>query len=126
MSTFQDFEALQMNANADLSALRFHIVVASSNGGVSQATNATSSMMFGVLQNKPQSGERAVVAVEGKCSAIAGGAITANALVTSTTSGRLVAAASGNWVLGRLLETSVADGDVVAVYLMPFRLSGAA
>lgn len=64
-------------------------------------------------------GRVADIRVLGISYVVAGGAITAGALVTSNASGRAVTAAVGNIPAGVALQAAAADGDPIAVLLTP-------
>jgi hypothetical protein len=113
-------------AGADLSVKQYHFVRASADHVCNQASLATASSLLGVLQNKPKTDEAATIAYFGESKVVAGGAITANVLITSNSSGRAAAAASGDMICGRALEAAGADGEVInALIFPPVRLSGA-
>lgn len=67
-------------------------------GGTIAAANTAA---VGILQNNPKSGEHMTVAYMGRMKAYAGGAIAAGAAVKVTTSGYLVAVASGDGAVGK-------------------------
>ena len=110
-------------ATADLSGKQFYCVDL-------DATNATSNLanvvvasvagqkVLGVLQNKPIAGQTANVMLYGITKAIAGGTVTQGDLVTTDANGKVVTAATGNFILGRALE-SAAAGGVFSVLLLP-------
>lgn len=123
-------------AAADLSAAQFRAVKVNSSGQAALA--AAGEFAIGILQNKPTAGQTATVVTVGPISkAVAGGSITAGALVASDASGKLKAAVLGRTdtqqheaadaligssVIGVALESASAD-DVFAVLLT---VSGAA
>lgn len=110
-----------------LSATRYIFVQATGARTAMQCINPTSTAMLGVMQNNPDVGEAMVIAYAGPSKVVAGGALTANALITSNSSGRAAAVTSGDMVAGRVLEASGADGDVISCLLFhPVRWSGAA
>lgn len=89
------------------------------------ATNAASSSLLGVLQNGPDVNEAMSIACAGLTKIVAGGALSANAIITTNGSGRAAAVTSGQMAAGRLLEASGADGDVVTAMLFhPVRWAG--
>ena len=95
---------LGVRAGADLSGLQYLAMQVA-------GTVATSEInAFGVLANKPQSGEDASLVYMGKTRIKAGGALTAGALLSITTSGYFTAASSGPAV-GRCIN-AVASGGV--------------
>lgn len=94
-------------ASADLSAWQFRVVRVT---GDLADNNAEA---YGVLQNKPLSGEHATVAVAGIIKAYAGAAIAAGVGIGVTNSGFLITAASGTGVsIGKNKNVSVGSGDV--------------
>jgi hypothetical protein len=102
-------------ASGDLSALQFHIVELVAAHVVDVALLRVG---YGILQNKPQAGEHASVAVEGVSKCIAGVAVSVGDLITSAGSGWATSAASGiagdKQVIGRAL-TAAASGSVFSV-----------
>lgn len=111
-------------AATDLSAKRYHLVMASGGGGIDQCVAADVNTGLGVLQNDPVADAHANVAVSGPSKVVAGGSLAADTLFTTTASGRATAAASGDLVFGRTLnEAAGADGDIINVLLQsPTRL----
>jgi len=94
-------------ASADLSALQYRVV------GADGDLAAHNGEAFGVLQNKPLSGEHASVATRGQVKAYAGAAIAANVGVSCTASGFVITTASGSGVsIGKNGNVSVGSGDV--------------
>lgn len=122
-------EAFSLKAAADLSAAQYHIMrITNGVDQVNIASAAAHSSMIGVLLNRPAAAGRAAAigyASEGKV--VAGAAITsAGVFFTSNGSGRAIAAASGDMVAGRVIETATANGDVIrCLMIIPFRYSGA-
>lgn len=116
-------------AGADLSSALYHIVrISNGADAVNIASESVHSSMIGVLLNAPAAtGRHASVAYIGQGKVTAGAAINSvGVFFTCNGSGRAVAAASGDMVAGRILETAAANGDVVQCQLMlPVRLSGA-
>lgn len=91
-------------AGADLSGLQYKAVTV---GGTLGTSNAAS---YGILQNKPESGEGGTVTVIGLAKAIAGGAITAGVNVT-VSSGFLIAVSSGDGVTVGKAKIAANSGD---------------
>ncbi len=78
----------------------------------------------GVLQNKPLSGEACALCVNGKSKIKVAGALAKGTLVAVDATGKAVAAASGDYILGKLLEASSGADEVVSVLLTrPGRLA---
>jgi Uncharacterized conserved protein (DUF2190) len=104
-----------MKAGADLSACCYHIVRVSNAllGQVNIASEAVHSSMIGILRNKPAAaGRSATISLYGEGTVAAGAAIgSIGVFVTCNGSGRAIAAASGDMVVARALETATADGQ---------------
>lgn len=83
------------------------------------ATTALTGATVGVCQTSPKLNEEMTIVHNGITFLVAGGAITAGGLVTSDATGRAVAAATGNGVLGVALETASGAGIQIAVLLKP-------
>lgn len=114
-------------AAADLTAQQYHVVRLSAANATNLASLATTSAISGVLQNKPKTNEACSVAFSGASKITAGGALTANDIITTNSSGRAAVVASGQMAIGRVLEAAAADGDIVsAVLFPPVRWAGAA
>lgn len=117
-------------ANSDYSTLgptRYIIVAQVGAYGAVQATDPTSSLILGVLQNNPTRTRAATIKCAGPSKIVAGGALTAGTIFTTNGSGRAAAVASGGVAVGRILEASGNDGDIVAAFLFPpVRWAGAA
>lgn len=99
-------------ASGDLSGLQFHIVEIV---GAHIVDAALIRVGYGILQNKPQAGEHASVAVAGVSKVNAGAAISVGDLITSAGSGWATSVLSGiagdKQVIGRAL-TAAASGSV--------------
>lgn len=128
MSSFGQIDAMTAQAAADLRTLQYHILRLTTVGLTnicSQAAAAAADGAVGVLLNKPNSGQQASIGYFGEAKVVAGGSLTANVLITTNGSGRAAAAGSADIVVGRLLETASANGDVVRALLCPpFRMIG--
>ena len=121
-----ELQTLTLQAAADLSLHQYTAVRISAARQCNVASDVGASSVIGVLQNKPKAGEFATVAVSGKSKLVAGGVVTAPNLITINSSGRAAEVASGGVTIGRALETSAADGDIITVLLRdPGRQSGA-
>lgn len=94
-------------AGADISTHQYKVI---NIAGTIAATNDTA---YGILQNKPKSGEHAQVRPFGRAMAMAGGPLAANARL-KVQSGYLITVASGDNAVpcGKNLSGSVASGDV--------------
>lgn len=108
-------------AAADLSALQFTFVKIDSNGKVAANTTA-GAYVVGVLQNKPEAGQIATVAVEGVTKVQFGATITPDDQLMSTTAGKadvaVAAASPGNFVRGQALSGG-ASGEIGTMLLGP-------
>lgn len=117
-------------AAADLSDKLYHLVRFSAAKTVNQSSLSTDLDYAGVLQNTPESGEHASIRRGGKGKVVAGAAVTVFSLITTNGSGRAAAVASGSnsIVVGRLLEASAADGDIVTaeIFETPYVWAGLA
>lgn len=118
-------------ADADLSTKQYYCVKFSSTGVA--LCSAAGERCDGILQNDPVAGQPAAVMKTGVSKAVASGALTAGTQVTTDANGKLKAVVAGrtdtsdagaaadpllgSYVLGTLLETSTADGDIVSVDL---------
>lgn len=109
-------------ANSDYSTLgatRYIIVAQVGAYGMVQGTDPTSSLILGVLQNNPSRSRAASIKMAGPSKIVAGAALGAGAMFTTNGSGRAAAVRSGDMVVGRILEASSADGDIVSAMLFP-------
>lgn len=102
-------------AAADLSAKQFFAVKFGASGVA--LCSVAGEQCDGFLQNKPEAGVAASVAVTGKSKGVAGAAITKGARVTVTAAGKIVTATAGDYVLGVALEAAGADGDIIGVLI---------
>lgn len=112
-------------AAADISAHQFNAVMYAASGRVNVCSNGAAHNYVGVLANKPAAAGRAAsVAIEGRYKARAGAAIASYGVpLASNGSGRLIAATSGQIVVGVNLETAAADGQTISVQLArPYRI----
>ena len=119
MAESGDLRTFTLNAAADLSGKRYHLMRQSAEGSCNMASLSTNSALVGVLQSKPESGENASIAYLGKSKVVAGGAVTAGVMITNNSSGRAAAVASGGMACGRALQAAGADGEVISVLLFP-------
>lgn len=126
---FQDQFEMVRTAAADLSAKQYVIVAGNATAlQMVQATDPTSSLILGVLQTIPKSGEVGVVGYLGMTKVqVGGGVVAADTIITTNTSGRAVAVASGQMACGRLIEAAAAEGDLcTAILFHPVRWTGLA
>lgn len=119
MATSEDTQVITLKAAGDLSAAQYLFMKLSAARTVTTC-GATTDKVIGVLQNDPNAaGLPAVVAYSGTVKVIAAGAITAGALVGPTAAGKAQTAVATQYSRGIALETSVNDGDIIEVLLVP-------
>lgn len=78
------------------------------------AANCTNAV--GLLQNKPRANEDATVLVFGPGKGVAGAAITAGARLKVTTSGYLIAVASGDGACGKAIAAAASGATVEGLF----------
>lgn len=74
---------------------------------------------WGVTVTSADSGTPVAVDVLGSTIATAGAAFSIDASLTVTTSGKVIAAESGDVIVARAMQASTGDGDRVQVFLIP-------
>ena len=106
-------------AGADLSTHQYKPVAIDTDGDVILAVDGA--LAIGILQNKPLEGEACEIEMDGISKAVIGVSLTnAGTLLTpAATTGKLVAAASGDFVCAVQLAAGLADGDIAAVKVLP-------
>jgi Kef-type K+ transport system membrane component KefB len=108
---------ISIAAGADLSAKQYTFVKLSGTGVISAA--AATDVVIGVLQNAPTSGKTAEVAITGVTKLKASAAISAGALVGTTSTGLAVAVVAGTdttkYVLGQAITAAGAANDIITV-----------
>ena len=120
MAEFGDQPVIYSRATvSDMTAKQYVFLISSEGGGIDQAVEGNVNTIQGVLQNAPGNGEIASVLVMGVTKLRAGAAITADALLTSNTSGRAIAAASGDAICGRALEAAAGNNDIITAVIWP-------
>ena len=112
-------ETITVPASADLSSHQYKLMTVNSSGLAALGTAST--LIVGVLQNKPTAaGEASSLCWAGVSKVKAAGVITAGARVTSDANGLAVAATSaGDAVIGVALATSAAN-DIIPVLINPY------
>lgn len=118
MGLEEQLTCLNMLAGADLSSYQYCAVYTSGANTVSLAATAGMNAT-GILQDEPAaSGRAAKVGIFGRTKAKAGAAISAGAdVAVQVTTGRVVTAVTGDYVLGTALEAATANGDIISVLL---------
>jgi hypothetical protein len=99
--------------------MQYRVVRVTGSDVVGLATAATQPLV-GVMQNKPQVvGQAATVAIRGISLVVAGATgIAAGAELTSDSTGRVIAAATTNKVIGVALQPSTVIGQLIPVMLL--------
>lgn len=121
MATRDSFQVVKgFAASADLSAKQYLFMELGS--GTIAAANAITDVPVGVLQNKPDAaGQMGEVCMIGFTKMVASAAITAGALIGTTTAGKAVALTVGTdttqYILGRALTGASNDGDIIDVVI---------
>jgi hypothetical protein len=107
----------------DLTNFQYRVVRFAGADNVSVASNdvslAATEVPRGILQNNPGSGQAATVAYLGQSKARAGAAITVDNFITTNGSGKVVAAGSGDIIIGTALEAAGAEDEIISVQLFP-------
>ena len=98
-----------MQAGGNYSANQYHFVVTASDGQIDPVAAAGGAA----------DGKAASVVIFGVARVKAGVAIAVGQEVASDASGKAKASATGNRVLGRALEASSADGDIIKILFRP-------
>ena len=105
-------------AGADLSEKQFRFVRISGDNTVN-AISATTQAPAGVLQNDPESGEAAAVAIAGISKVVAGGTVTAGYVVTCDSYGRVVNATAGGYEVGIAWTGASSAGELCTIQILP-------
>lgn len=108
----------QTTAAADLSANQFYCVKITAARAVNLASTGGEAI-YGVLQNKPTSGQAADVGIQGITKAAAGAAFAAAAYLMTDSTGRLITATSTNHRVAQALEAAGGAGVIATVVLGP-------
>jgi len=101
-------EVIAIAAGADLRAAQYKVV------GVAGTIAAANDAALGVLQNKPNTGEGATLAVSGHMKAYVGGTVSAGNRLKVTTSGWLAVVASGDGSCAKAI-TAANSGSVCEI-----------
>lgn len=96
---------------------QFLAVVVSGPRAVAVATAGVA--VYGILQNKPKSGEAADVGIVGVTKAVAGAAVTSPQLLQTDANGRLIPATSTLHRVAMAIESAAATGVIFTVALVP-------
>lgn len=107
-------------SGADLSAHQWRIAYLSGARTVTFATGVTIKSIGIIQDNVDAAGKAVNVRVLGISKVVAGEAMaTPGTEVTSDAAGKAVAAATTDFVVGRTLEASAADGDIISILVLP-------
>jgi len=111
--------SLSLPVAADYSSSQFRFMKINSSGQWERAGDGN--YADGVLQDDPDTaGHAGSCALSGSVTKVeGGGTITAGNMVASDSVGRCVNAASGDYVLGRALETATTAGQRVTIVFQP-------
>ena len=109
-------DGTQTTAAADLSGNLFYCVKLTASRQVNLA-NTGGEVAYGVLQNKPTSGQAADIGVFGISKAAAGAAFSAGAQLMTDTTGRLITRTSTNHCVALAIEAATAAGQLITVML---------
>jgi len=103
----------------DYSSSQFRFMYVNSSGQWQRAGDGA--FAEGVLQDDPDAANKAgSCALTGSVTKVeVGGVVTAGGLVSSDSAGRVVNIASGDYVLGRALESATTAGQRVTIIFMP-------
>ena len=122
MATFGEIHSYTVQAAADLRQVQYHVMRFAAAGTTNIASHSAAAFTvgpIGFLQNKPNSGQAANIGYLGESKVVAGAAITAGVLLSTDGSGRAVAAASGDVIVGRALEAAGAAAEVIRALIFP-------
>lgn len=105
-------------ASADLSSKQFYAVALSGSRTVNLAS--TGGKIYGILQNKPTSGQAADVCIFGITKALAGsGGWTAGNSLKVDASGSLIATSSGDANVVAVAVETASAGDIATIKVIP-------
>lgn len=76
-------------------------------------------LIYGILQNKPATGQAADVGILGITKAVAGAVVTAGNMLMTDTSGRMVPATGTNYRIAQAIEGAAATGTVFTIAIVP-------
>ena len=128
MAGSKGLRTVSYEADANLSALQYHMVALQTDGQVKQATATTS--IAGILQDDPDTaGDGALVAIGGISKCVVDGnaaAIAAGDMLASDASGQGVKTDTDKDQYGAIAqEASTAAGDIIQVLVTPGQLVSA-
>jgi hypothetical protein len=103
--------------SADLSADQYLFVTLNSSGELELPPNSTTPVI-GVLDDTPRAGSHGTVVILGTAKVAYGASLTVMEELSAATSGKAIAAASGDCVIALALEAG-ASGEIHKVLLVP-------
>lgn len=112
---------LPVKAGAEIADVRFKAVKLDANGNAVLASVAGEAFLgiaiptTGNAEGKVAVGDVVDIQIKDIGLAMAGAAVEAGKPLTTNASGKLVAAASGNFIIGYALNAAKADGDIISV-----------
>lgn len=112
----------QTTAAADLSTKQFYAVAITGSRAVNLASTGGENV-YGILQNKPSTGEAADIGIMGVSKAVAGAVVTAGNFLMTDTAGRLVPATGTSARVAQAIESAAATSTVFTVAIVPGSLS---
>ena len=106
---------ITLTSHADYTASQYRFVMVNSSG--SAEVTAADGNAIGILQNNPDAGEAAVVAVAGVSKLYIGttGSLVAGSIVASEAAGAGILTNASSAALAIALEDSTANGDIISV-----------
>lgn len=117
MASEEVLTCITLPANADLSSYQYHCVDINTSGNVAVLASQGAKVL-GVIQNKPAAaGRGATVCIFGVTKAELDGTVTVGDELTSAATGGVEEAASGDYVIGRALESGV-SGDIISILFL--------
>jgi len=109
MATTGVYTTETIEAAGDLSAKKYHFGVINSSGQIAAVSVAGAAADGVILDDPAAQGRATTVAKVGRVKVVAAGVINAGANVASDNTGKAVAAATTNIILGKALEAAVAN-----------------
>lgn len=121
MATEESLRTVNLLSDDDHSSHQYHAVkVADENDDGDFELCAEGDAGLGILQDKPSAeGEPGLIGTHGRSKAKAGAAFGKGVALTPGSSGKLVAAGTGDVPFATSLEVALADGDIVSVFVNP-------
>jgi hypothetical protein len=108
----------QTTAAADLSASQFYACKITAARSVNLASTG-GEPIYGIIQNKPTSGQAVDVGILGVTKAVAGGSFSAGAALMTDTSGRLITQTGSTHRVATAIEAATAAGQLITVAIVP-------